>query len=131
MSVFRIAWQGPDLYDSIEEEGMTLTARACHRICGELVSGLRRHLDTPMREPWQDDCWASFEFVNLGQNVSVVVSLMDENDYSIAVEVRRGIFGSLLGGRSGEVKAENIGLIGDVLRENARLIILRNAVDKL
>ena len=124
MCEFRIAWRGLDLYDSIEEEGMTLTARACYRIACELVSGIRVLISGYVPEPWQDDAWASLDFPNLGQRIRCVVSLQDDNDYSISVTCTQGLLRSLIGRKSPPVNPKNIEIVRKAIEANDRIEIL-------
>jgi hypothetical protein len=125
MQEYRIAWRGLDLYDSIEQEGMTLTSRACYRIACEIVSLLRGYISGYIPEPSQDDGWASLEFPNLGQRVKCVVSFQDENDYSVTVDCFQGILRSLMGRKPPEIKHETLELVRRALSENPRIEILR------
>jgi hypothetical protein len=74
-------WGGEDLFESDEDEGMTLTARACYRAACEAVSLLRIGIkNTSISEPTQEDGWAYF---NLPINVActVVWLLVDEKEH--------------------------------------------------
>ena len=106
MSEFRTAWKGVDLFDSIEEEGMTLTARACCRIAGEVVSALRGTLTSYVPEPYQEDGWATFYFTHLGQRIRCVVSMQGDNDYSITVSTTQSLMRTVFGCRAPAVKLE-------------------------
>ncbi|MEW6366083.1 MAG: hypothetical protein AB1714_15750 [Acidobacteriota bacterium] len=97
MREFRVAWRGVDLYDSIEDDGMALTARACHHIACEIVSSIGSSIRDHVPEAWREDSWASLEFQNLGQRVRCVLALRDENDYSVSVGCVKGMFRSLIG----------------------------------
>ena len=126
MEEFRIAWRGHDLFDSVEEEGMTLGARACYHIACELASAIRCDVEGYVPEPWQDDSWALLEFPNLGQRVRCVVAMQDENDYSISVSCGQSIFRSLFGRRPPDVCDENVTVVRNALVSNNRFQILRD-----
>jgi len=126
---FRIAWRGLDLYDSIEEEGMTLTARACYRIACELASSIGKHIAGYIPGPWQDDAWASLDFPNLGQKVRCIVSLQADNDYSIDISCLQGLLRTLTGRQSPPVDPRNVEIVRKALESNERFHILNNATD--
>jgi len=124
MQGFRVAWRGQDLFDSIEEEGMTLGARACYRIACELVSSIRCAINGYVPEPRQDDSWASLEFSNLGERVRCVVAMQDENDYSIDVSCVQSLLRTLFGKKPPDVRAENFAIVKNALAKNVRFEIL-------
>ena len=124
MCEFRAAWRGHDLFDSVEQDGMTLGARACYWLACEIVSAIRTSVKGHVPEPWQEGSWASLEFSNLGQRVRCVVAMQDENDYAISVSGVQGWFWSLIGKRSPDVSAENAAIIKNALAKNPRFEIL-------
>lgn len=131
MTVFRLAWRGSDLYDSIEEDGMTLGARACYRIACEIVSAVRASVDGYVPEPLQEDSWAFFEFPNLRQRVQCHVALQDENDYSVDVGCARSLLQFITARERPEILPGNVETIRNALKTNPRFEVLAEPQEEL
>lgn len=127
-SELRIAWKGADLFDSIEEDGMTLTARACYHMACEIASAVRRSVSSYVPEPWQDNGWASGEFSNEGQRVRFVISMEDENKYVVSTYTVQGLLRTLFGRKAPAIHNENVRIVTEAIRSNPRFEILAEAL---
>ena len=85
-------WNGGDLFDSAEDEGMLLTVRAVFRVSCEFVSLLRNHFRSTLRregsaacirEPIQDDSWVSFRFPYNEQQIDCVAVWVAADDDTV------------------------------------------------
>ena len=107
-SVLLCRWNGPNLFDTVEDEAMTLTMRAVYRVACEAVSLVRNYYrprrlrDSPppyIREPIQDDAWVTFTIPLESRVIDCCVNWVPEGDesrYAFQFSEPRGCLGSLL-----------------------------------
>lgn len=124
MRELRLAWRGPDLFDSIEEEGMALSARASQRVACEIVSTLRLALGISIAEPLQEDSWSSFDFSLDRTGVRCAVSFADEDEYLVALAPAAGLLRALFGRRASPLDPRLVDRVREALAANPRLELL-------